>query len=137
MPVGRGAPRACYPVCESARVQCRVRPPQGALPRYPKGQREPATSSDTVVTSGGLIGKVTRVVDDNEVQVELADNVRARLSEPQTVAAYDLEVPAAPPGALPVATFDDEFSLDGQAWIRSRYSKVNEGIRKETLKGVF
>ncbi len=33
---------------------------------------------DTVVTSGGLIGKVSRV-DDNEVQVELADNVRVRV----------------------------------------------------------
>ena len=34
---------------------------------------------DTVVTSGGIIGKVIRVVDDNEVQVEIADNVRVRL----------------------------------------------------------
>jgi len=32
-----------------------------------------------VVTSGGIIGKVIRVVDDNEVQVEIADNVRVRL----------------------------------------------------------
>lgn len=39
------------------------------------------------------------------------DNVRARLSEPQTVAAYDLEVPAAPPAALPIVTFDDALSL--------------------------
>jgi len=34
---------------------------------------------DTVVTSGGIIGKVIRVVDENEVQVEIADNVRVRL----------------------------------------------------------
>jgi preprotein translocase subunit YajC len=34
---------------------------------------------DTVVTSGGIIGKVIRVVDDNEVQVEIADGVRVRL----------------------------------------------------------
>lgn len=34
---------------------------------------------DTIVTSGGIIGKVIRVVDDNEVQVEIADNVRVRL----------------------------------------------------------
>ncbi len=34
---------------------------------------------DTIVTTGGLIGKVIRVVDDNEVQVEIADNVRVRL----------------------------------------------------------
>jgi preprotein translocase subunit YajC len=35
---------------------------------------------DTVITSGGLIGKVSRVTDDNEVQVELADNVRVRVA---------------------------------------------------------
>lgn len=34
---------------------------------------------DTVVTSGGLIGKVIKVVDDAEVQVELSENVRVRV----------------------------------------------------------
>jgi preprotein translocase subunit YajC len=34
---------------------------------------------DTVVTSGGLIGKITKVVDDDQVEVEIADNVRVRL----------------------------------------------------------
>jgi preprotein translocase subunit YajC len=34
---------------------------------------------DTVVTGGGLIGKVTKVQDDNELVVELADNVRVRV----------------------------------------------------------
>ena len=33
---------------------------------------------DTVVTSGGLIGKVTKVIDDEQVEVELADEVRVR-----------------------------------------------------------
>lgn len=33
---------------------------------------------DTVVTSGGLIGKVSKVVDDTEVQVELAEGIRVR-----------------------------------------------------------
>jgi preprotein translocase subunit YajC len=33
---------------------------------------------DTVVTAGGLIGKVAKVVDENEVQIELADGVRVR-----------------------------------------------------------
>lgn len=35
---------------------------------------------DTIVTSGGLIGKVIKITDDSEVQVEIADNVRVRLS---------------------------------------------------------
>jgi preprotein translocase subunit YajC len=34
---------------------------------------------DSVVTSGGLIGKVSKVVDDNELEIELADNVRIRV----------------------------------------------------------
>ena len=33
---------------------------------------------DTVVTSGGIIGKVTKA-DDNELQVEIADGVRIKL----------------------------------------------------------
>ena len=33
---------------------------------------------DTVVTSGGLVGKVTKVVDDDQIEVEIADNVRVR-----------------------------------------------------------
>jgi preprotein translocase subunit YajC len=33
---------------------------------------------DTVVTSGGLVGKVTKVVDDEQVEVEIANGVRVR-----------------------------------------------------------
>jgi preprotein translocase subunit YajC len=33
---------------------------------------------DTVVTSGGLIGKVTKVIDDDQLEVELAEGVRIR-----------------------------------------------------------
>src|SRR5262249_37886243 len=30
---------------------------------------------DTVITSGGLVGKVTKVVDDDQIEVEIADGV--------------------------------------------------------------
>ncbi|QGZ33351.1 preprotein translocase subunit YajC [Stappia indica] len=33
---------------------------------------------DTVVTAGGLIGKVSKVVDDSEVQLELAEGLKVR-----------------------------------------------------------
>jgi preprotein translocase subunit YajC len=33
---------------------------------------------DSVVTSGGLVGKVTKVVDDDQIEVEIADGVRVR-----------------------------------------------------------
>ncbi len=37
---------------------------------------------DTVVTAGGLIGKISKVIDDREIQVELAEGVRVRVSRP-------------------------------------------------------
>ena len=33
---------------------------------------------DTVITNGGLVGKVTKVIDDEVVEVEVADDVRVR-----------------------------------------------------------
>ena len=33
---------------------------------------------DNVVTSGGLVGKVTKVVDDEQVEIEIAEGVRVR-----------------------------------------------------------
>ena len=35
---------------------------------------------DTVVTSGGVIGKVTKVIDANEVELQIADGVKIRQS---------------------------------------------------------
>ena len=48
-----------------------------------KAQREmvqAARRGDVVVTSGGLIGKITKSTDDNEVEVEIAPNVKVRLT---------------------------------------------------------
>ena len=33
---------------------------------------------DTVVSNGGLVGKVTKVVDDNHIEIEISDGVRVR-----------------------------------------------------------
>jgi preprotein translocase subunit YajC len=33
---------------------------------------------DTVITSGGLVGKVTKVIDDDQLEVEVAEDVRVR-----------------------------------------------------------
>jgi preprotein translocase subunit YajC len=35
---------------------------------------------DNVVMSGGLIGKISRVVDDKEIELEIAPNVRVRVA---------------------------------------------------------
>ena len=34
---------------------------------------------DTVITHGGLIGKVTKIIDDHELQVEVGENVKIRV----------------------------------------------------------
>lgn len=34
---------------------------------------------DTVVTSGGIVGKISKVVDDGEIEVEIAEGVRVRI----------------------------------------------------------
>jgi preprotein translocase subunit YajC len=33
---------------------------------------------DTVITNGGIVGKVTKVVDDSEVELQIAEGVRVR-----------------------------------------------------------
>jgi preprotein translocase subunit YajC len=33
---------------------------------------------DTVITSGGLVGRVTKIVDDDQIEVEISDGVRVR-----------------------------------------------------------
>ena len=34
---------------------------------------------DKIVTGGGIVGTVTKVIDDNEVQLEIAEGVRVRV----------------------------------------------------------
>ncbi len=35
--------------------------------------------NDTIVTGGGVVGKVTKVIDDNEVEVEIAKDTKVRV----------------------------------------------------------
>src|SRR4029079_3404654 len=39
-----------------------------------------ASRGDTIVTSGGLIGKVSRVIDEREILVEIAHTVKVRIA---------------------------------------------------------
>ena len=51
--------------------------PQNRRIKEHKAKVEGLVRGDTVVTSGGLIGKVTKVAD-NEITIELADGVRVK-----------------------------------------------------------
>ena len=35
--------------------------------------------NDTIVTGGGVVGKITKVIDDNEIEVEIAKDVKVRV----------------------------------------------------------
>lgn len=53
--------------------------PQARRSKEQKDALKNVRRGDTVVTNGGLIGKVTKAVDDAEVEVEFAPNVRVRV----------------------------------------------------------
>jgi len=55
-----------------------IRPQQKKLKDHQK-MVEGLRRGDQVITQGGLIGKVTKVKEDNEVEVELAPNVKVRV----------------------------------------------------------
>ena len=39
----------------------------------------PITRGDTVVTTGGIIGKVTKAVDGEDLEIEIAQGVKVKL----------------------------------------------------------
>ncbi|WP_417727927.1 preprotein translocase subunit YajC [Roseovarius sp.] len=55
-----------------------IRPQQKKLKEH-KSMVEALRRGDQVVTQGGLIGKVSKVKDDSEIEVELADGVKVRV----------------------------------------------------------
>ena len=55
-----------------------IRPQQKKVKEH-KAMVETLRRGDQVVTQGGLIGKVTKVKDDNEVEVEIATGVKVRV----------------------------------------------------------
>ena len=55
-----------------------IRPQQTKLKQH-QAMVTALRRGDQVVTAGGLIGKVSKVKDDAEVEVELADGVKVRV----------------------------------------------------------
>ncbi len=55
-----------------------IRPQQKKLKEH-KAMVEALRRGDQVVTQGGLIGKVSKVKDDGELEVEIADGVKVRV----------------------------------------------------------
>jgi preprotein translocase subunit YajC len=55
-----------------------IRPQQRKMKEHQEMLKK-VGKGDTVVTTGGLVGKVIKVVDDSELQVEIGENVRVRI----------------------------------------------------------
>jgi preprotein translocase subunit YajC len=55
-----------------------IRPQQKKMKQH-RAMVDALRRGDKVVTGGGLIGTVTKVLSDTEVQLELAENVRVRV----------------------------------------------------------
>ena len=55
-----------------------IRPQQKKMKEH-KGMLEAIRRGDRVVTGGGIIGTVTKVGPEDELQVEIAENVRVRV----------------------------------------------------------
>lgn len=55
-----------------------IRPQQQKLKQHQK-MVEALRRGDQVVTQGGVIGKVSKVKDDNEIEIEIADGVKVRV----------------------------------------------------------
>ncbi|MEM7638615.1 MAG: preprotein translocase subunit YajC [Pseudomonadota bacterium] len=70
-----------------------IRPQQQRQKKH-RTMLEAIKKGDTVVTAGGLIGKVTRVAD-TEVTVELADGVRVRSLKGMIADVRDKNTPVA------------------------------------------
>lgn len=58
-----------------------IRPQQKKLKSH-KEMLSALRRGDRVVTGGGIIGTITKVVDDNEVLLEIAEGVRVRVQRP-------------------------------------------------------
>jgi preprotein translocase subunit YajC len=79
-----------------------IRPQQKKLKQH-RDMLAAIRRGDRIVTGGGIIGTVNKVIDDNEVLVEIAEGVRVRVHKPliSTVLAKTEAAPAAPSAGGP------------------------------------
>lgn len=71
-----------------------IRPQQKKLKDHQK-MVEAVRKGDQVVTQGGLIGKVSRVKDDGEIEVEIASGVKVRVVKSTLAQVLSKTEPAA------------------------------------------
>ncbi|MBL4767122.1 MAG: preprotein translocase subunit YajC [Rhodobacteraceae bacterium] len=70
-----------------------IRPQQQKVKKH-RAMVEAVKRGDRIVTQGGLLGKVTKVKDDYEVEVELAEGIKVRLVKATIANVTDRTEPA-------------------------------------------
>ena len=71
-----------------------IRPQQKKMKEH-RAMVEALRRGDQVVTAGGIIGKVTKVKDDGEIEVELAKDVTVRVLRHTVTSVVSKTEPAA------------------------------------------
>ena len=71
-----------------------IRPQQKKMKEH-KAMVEALRRGDQVVTQGGLIGKVSKVKEDGEVEVEIAEGVKVRVVQSTITQVLNKTEPAA------------------------------------------
>jgi preprotein translocase subunit YajC len=70
-----------------------IRPQQQKAKQH-KSMVEAVKRGDRIVTQGGLIGKVSKVKDEYEVEVELAEGIKVRVVKATIATVTDRTEPA-------------------------------------------
>ena len=71
-----------------------IRPQQKKVKEH-QGMVEALRRGDQVVTQGGVIGKVVKVKDDGEIEVEIAEGVKVRVVKSTVAQVLSKAEPAA------------------------------------------
>ncbi|MBB4266823.1 preprotein translocase subunit YajC [Roseospira visakhapatnamensis] len=109
-----------------------IRPQQRRMKEH-KAMLEAVRRGDRVVTNGGLIGTVTKVATDSELQVEIADGVRVRVMRDMIANVLSKTEPVS--GGKPHKGEADNDDADGGGNGGGQGSGKGGGAEK--LKGLF
>jgi len=71
-----------------------IRPQQKKVKEH-QAMIEAVRRGDQVITQGGIVGKVTKVKDDGEVEVEIADGIKVRVIKATLAQVLNKTEPAA------------------------------------------
>lgn len=99
-----------------------IRPQQKRMKEH-KQMVEALRRGDRVVTAGGLVGTVTKVINERELQVEIAEGVRARVIR-QTIS--EVLSKTEPAKSVPANTDEQDDAADEE----SGEEKSGRGGRK-------